>query len=188
MDCVLRLPLRSCLGENQLCPAVVKACNSIGSRKAGDCMEEKHSVYTLPIHTPNGMLEVLVRHRIVDEDGPNMWVSICAVLQGRTMCFDAETTAEALIQFDKALPSGWHIKCCLSCRYGNFCPVGNADCQLFCVTEFEPKEIRDLWYVTENDAERCKRSRNFFHLCDRYMPQSSHYFTYSDYELKENGE
>ena len=70
---------------------------------------------------------------------------------------------------------------CLSCRYGHFCPVGNADNELFCVTEFEPKEISDLWQVTEDDAERSKRSRNLFHLCEQYLPQVSDYFTYSDY-------
>ena len=144
-------------------------------------MIEKHSTYTLPINTPNGITMVTVQHKTVDENDENMWTTITVKIQGQELSFDAETTAEVLIKLAKSLPSGWSIKTCLSCRYGHFCPVGNADNELFCVTEFEPKEISDLWQVTEDDAERNKRSRNLFHLCEQYLPQASDYFTYSDY-------
>jgi len=97
------------------------------------------------------------------------------------MCFEAETTEKVLIEFAKFLPADWKIKSCLSCRYGHFCPVGNADNELFCVTEFEPKEVSDLWPVTEDYDERRKRSRSLFHLCDQYIEQSDDYFTYNDY-------
>jgi len=49
------------------------------------------------------------------------------------------------------------------------------------VTDFEPKEPRDLWHLIENDEERARRSRTLFDLCDMYAPQSKEYFTYSDY-------
>lgn len=76
---------------------------------------------------------------------------------------------------------GWVIKSCISCRYGHFCPVGNYDNELFCVTDFDPKEPRDLWHVTENESERKKRSRTLFDCCEKYEEQSKDYFTYSDY-------
>ena len=115
-----------------------------------------------------------------------MWTTISVKLQGQELSFDAETTSKVLIKLAKSLPSGWSIKTCLSCRYGHFCPVGNADNQLFCVTEFEPKEISDLWHVTEDKEERRQRSRNLFHLCDQYLPQANDYFTYSDFLLEMN--
>lgn len=144
-------------------------------------MEEKYNTFTLPISTPDGLINVSVRHKVVDENNENMWTTISVIIQGRELYFDAETTEQVLIKLAKSLPSGWSIKSCLSCRYGHFCPVGNADNELFCVTEFEPKEISDLWHVTEDDKERGRRSRNLFHLCDQYAPQASDYFTYSDY-------
>ncbi len=144
-------------------------------------MDEKYNTYTLPISTPDGLINVSVRHKVVDENNENMWTTISVIIQGRELYFDAETTEQVLIKLSKSLPSGWSIKSCLSCRYGHFCPVGNADNELFCVTEFEPKEISDLWHVTEDDKERGRRSRNLFHLCDQYAPQASDYFTYSDY-------
>lgn len=149
-------------------------------------MKEKHSVYTLTICAPNGIIDVPIQHKVVEDHDGNMQTTISVTMQEREMFYHAETTEEALIQFAKALPAGWSIKSCLSCRYGHFCPVGNADNELFCVTEFEPKKISDLWHVTEDDEERKKRSRNLFYLCDQYMAQTNGYFTYSDYYSEMN--
>ena len=144
-------------------------------------MNEAHSIYTLTIITPEGVIDVPIKHRVINKNDDNMQTTISVTIDEHEMCFDAETTEEVLIKFAKKLPVGWSIKSCLSCRYGHFCPVGNADNELFCLTEFEPKESSDLWQVTEDDAERNKRSRNLFHLCEQYLPQASDYFTYSDY-------
>ena len=57
----------------------------------------------------------------------------------------------------------------------------NYDNELFCVTDFAPKEPRDLWHVTENEIERKNRSRTLFDCCDHYKEQAEDYFTYSDY-------
>ena len=119
--------------------------------------------------------------RVVNENDDSMLVTISVTFKGHEMRFNAETTEAALINFAKDLPVGWSIKSCLSCRYGHFCPVGNADNELFCVTEFKPKEVSNLWQVTEGCDERKQRSRNLFHLCEQYLPQASDYLTYSDY-------
>jgi len=146
-------------------------------------MKEKQRIYTLAISTSDKVLDVPIQHRVVHENDDQMQTTISVTIQGQKMSFAAETTEEVLIQFAKSLPLGWNIKSCLSCRYGHFCPVGNDDNELFCVTEFEPKEIRDLWHVTEDDGERNKRHKNLFHLCNQYLPQSDDYFTYNDYYL-----
>ena len=144
-------------------------------------MNEKQSTDTLVIDTPDGTINVPVLHRVINENDDNMNATVICTLQGREQRFEAETTEDSLIELAKSLPVGWSMKSCLSCRHGHFCPVGNADNELFCITEFEPKEIRDLWHVTEDPEERRNRSRTLFHLCDRYMPQSEDYFTYNDY-------
>ena len=142
-------------------------------------MENK--IYYLPIKTPDGIIELEINHVAANRDDENMNVTISTIIQEEARSYQAETTEEALIQLAKSLPERWHIKSCISCRYGHFCPVGNYDNELFCVTDFTPKEPRDLWHVTENDGERKSRSRTLFDCCDYYKEQAEDYFTYSDY-------
>ena len=147
-------------------------------------MSKKETVYVLTIDAPEGIRKVSVKHKVTEEKDDNMKIEIHISMNGDDLYFVAETTEEVLVQLAKSLPVGFSIKSCLSCRYGQFSPVGNYDNELFCVTEFEPKEIGDLWHVTEDEIERKKRSRNLFHLCEHYMPQTSDYCTYSDYRFQ----
>ena len=140
----------------------------------------------MTVETPNGVIKVEVCHVVENSDEDDMTVTVSGIIQGETVVFQSNSTENALIGFAKNLPEGWSIKSCLSCRYGHFCPVGNRDNELFCVTEFEPKEPRDLWPVTEDNAEREKRSRELFDTCNSHIPQSKDYYTYSDYYIKMN--
>lgn len=150
----------------------------------GDNMEEK----ILCINTPNGIINIPVQHKVVNDAQDDMQTTIYVAILEKQMNFEAETTEEVLIKFAKSLPVGWSIRSCLSCRYGHFCPVGNYDNELFCVTEFEPKDKSDLYNVTENIYERKSRSRNLFYICDQYLPQTSNYLTYSNYYFEINKE
>ena len=142
-------------------------------------MEQK--IYYLPIETPNGIFKLEINHTVVNKDDEDMSVTISAIIKGTPVSYQTETTEKALILLAKNLPKNWYIKACISCRYGHFCPVGNFDNELFCVTDFAPKEPRDLWQVTENEGERKSRSRTLFDCCDHYKTQAEDYFTYSDY-------
>ncbi|MBR2860253.1 MAG: hypothetical protein IKB86_00205 [Clostridia bacterium] len=142
-------------------------------------MENK--IYYLPIETPNGIVNLEINHTMVNNDEADMSVTLSTTIKGTPVSYQTETTEKALILLAKNLPKNWHIKSCISCRYGHFCPVGNSDNELFCVTDFAPKEPRDLWQVTENEGERKSRSRTLFDCCDYYKAQSKDYFTYSDY-------
>lgn len=141
-------------------------------------MENK--IYCLPIKTQDGIIKLEINHTVVNKDDENMSVTISTTIQGIPVSYQTETTEEALILLAKNLPEKWHIESCISCRYGHFCPVGNSDNELFCVTDFAPKEPRDLWHVTEDEGEQ-KRSRTLFDYCDHYKEQAEDYFTYSDY-------
>ena len=149
------------------------------SDKRDDFMGSK--TYYLSVETTDGVDKLKVRHVVENQDEEDMAVTISTTIQDDVVVLQSDTTEDALIQLARRLPVRWNIKSCLSCRYGHFCPVGDYDNELFCVTDFEPKEPRDLWYVTENDEERAKRSHTLFDLCDKYAPQSKDYFTYSDY-------
>ena len=146
----------------------------------------KQKIYFLNISTPDGIITLEVCQKVTNQNEEDMSVILSTTIQGELFSYQTETTETALFNLANDLPENWHIKSCLSCRYGHFCPVGNADNELFCVTDFEPKDARDLWHVTEDDDERKKRSRNLFGCCEFYKEQSNDYFTYSDYYLTMN--
>ena len=137
--------------------------------------------YYLSVETTDGVDKLKVRHVVENQDEEDMAVTISTTIQDDVVVLQSDTTEDALIQLARRLPVGWRIKSCLSCRYGHFCPVGDYDNELFCVTDFEPKEPRDLWHVTEDAGERKNRSRTLFDCCDHYKEQTEDYFTYSDY-------
>ena len=147
-------------------------------------MEQK--IYYIPIKTPDGTIKLEINHIVVNKDDEDIRVTISTTIQGTPVSYQTETTERALILLAKDLPENWCVKSCISCRHGHFCPVGNSDNELFCVTDFAPKERRDLWQVTENEKERKKRSRTLFDSCDLHKEQSKDYFTYSDYFLELN--
>ncbi len=142
-------------------------------------MEKK--VFNLLIENPEEILELEVSHIVENKYEADMCVSLSAIIQGEARLWKSETTEDALILLAKSLPEGWKIKSCFSCRFGNFCPVGDCDNELFCVTDFEPKESCDLWHVTEDVVERNSRRRTLFDYCDFYKEQTECYYTYSDY-------
>ncbi len=135
----------------------------------------------LHLSTPNGVLQTEI-HRILPEDADDGPVILTAPALG--LSFRAETTEDALILLEKNLPHGWHIRACLSCRYGNFCPTGNEDNEIFCVTDFTPRNPRDLWPITEDEAQRQNRRRTLFHHCSHYAPLTGGYYTYNSFPEK----
>ena len=152
--------------------------------REGKIMKQK--IWNLAIETPEGVLMLEINQMIMYNADDVAGVILSAVIQGKKYSWEADTTEDALVSLDRSLPENWHIKSCLSCRFGHFCPIGDYDNELFCVTDFEPKSARDLWHVTEDDFERKKRSRSLFDYCNRYEKQSNEYFTYNDYFSKIN--
>ena len=60
-------------------------------------------------------------------------------------------------QLSKILNEKYKIHSCYTCRFGNFCPIGDQDNEIFCVNDFEPKCKSDLYFVTEDSEERKKK-------------------------------
>ena len=143
-------------------------------------MRSEKSV-TLMLDTPEGMMDCPAVHR-QKFYGDQLRRVMVAVTVGENEYIGLGVDTEyALYDLATRLTQGCTLRCCLSCRHGHFCPVGDADNELFCVTDFEPKAKSDLYHVTEDEQERAARSRTLFHVCEGWQPQSDEYYTYSEY-------
>ncbi|WP_010074051.1 hypothetical protein [Clostridium cellulovorans] len=64
----------------------------------------------------------------------------------------AHTEIEYAIKYlQKALPSNISIACCQSCRYGNFCPYGDNDNEVFCFKNLTPQNKADVCEIFSQD-------------------------------------
>ena len=88
---------------------------------------------------------------------------------------------DAFADLQRQLPEGVLLKCCLTCRHGNLCPVGNDKNEVFCTKDVLITQKSDLYYYTEDDSEREKRSRQYCGSCEDYQPQTDDFYTYNDY-------
>ena len=88
---------------------------------------------------------------------------------------------DAFADLQRQLPKGVWLTCCLTCRYGNLCPVGNSPNEVFCTKDVFIAQKSDLYFYTEDSKERKKRSRQYCGLCESYKPQKEDNYTYNDY-------
>lgn len=88
---------------------------------------------------------------------------------------------DAFADLQRQLPKGVSLKCCLTCRHGSLCPVGNEENELFCTKDVAITQKSDLYFYTEDRGEREKRSRQYCNLCGDFRPQSEDFYTYNDY-------
>ena len=141
---------------------------------------------TLRLQTPAGTLAVPVELERRAACGEHPYARVRFCLQGNALCGEGWNMEKALIALAKALPEGYALRCCLSCRHGNFCPCGDGDDELFCLSDIRPQGKADVFFPTSDDTEREKRRRSLFFLCPDYAPQEEGYFTYSSflYEMR----
>ena len=88
---------------------------------------------------------------------------------------------DAFADVQRQLPEDVLLKCCLTCRHGNLCPVGNGVNEVFCTKDVLITQKSDLYFYTEDDKEREKRLRQYCGLCEDYQPQTDDFYTYNDY-------
>lgn len=88
---------------------------------------------------------------------------------------------DAFADLQRQLPAGVSLKCCLTCRHGNLCPVGNEHNELFCTRDAVITQKSDLYFYTEDRAERHKRTRQYCQVCEDYRQQCEDYYTYNDF-------
>jgi len=105
-------------------------------------------------------------------------VNISMELNSEKIELSHESTEDIFIDLIELLKDRYEINSCFTCRFGNFCPIGDKDNEIFCINDFEPKCKEDIYFVTEDADERKKRSRTLFYVCDRFKPCSEDYYTY----------
>lgn len=180
---IINVPLHE-LGKNSSywlgCHCERKKCESCWMEKNLRDLIEKR-IYYLAIETTEGPINIKINHTVIPIDEENVKVTLSTMVQGVLHSYESSSTENVLICLAKNLPETWHIKSCFSCRHGHFCPVGDFDNEIFCVTDFDPKTPPNLWNVTEDEKEREKRRRTLFDYCEHYKEQSKDYFTYNDY-------
>lgn len=146
--------------------------------------------YDLCLETPEGdkYVEVTVSH---NNDGITVkgdiekepTINLSCKYDGKEFCGHGDDYfwVDVFADLQKKLPDGVSIKCCLTCRHGNRCPVGNGVNEVFCTKDVVIKQKSDLFFYTEDDGERDKRSREYCYVCENFSPQSDDFYTYNDY-------
>ena len=93
---------------------------------------------------------------------------------------------DAIAELENKLPGDAHFECCLTCRFGNHCPYGNNEDELFCMKGCEIKDKSDLcFYLNENNIypdENKKRLKRYSDYCEDYQAFSDEFYTYNYYE------
>ena len=88
---------------------------------------------------------------------------------------------DAFVDLQRKLPENVSLKCCLTCRHGNMCPVGNAPGEVFCTKDVVIKSKKDSLYYTDDENERKNRSRFYTDICENYKEQIEEFYTYNDF-------
>ena len=68
---------------------------------------------------------------------------------------------DAYANLQNQLPENVKLICCVACRHGNACPVGDGPDELFCTKDVSVSCKSDLFFYTEDDNERQKRSKGY---------------------------
>ena len=84
----------------------------------------------------------------------------------------------AVINLQKQLPQGVQIVCCQSCRYGNFCPYGDQENEIFCLKDYASKNNKDITELFSTGYEELTRNELLF-WCEDYKEIDEDYYTYN---------
>lgn len=137
---------------------------------------------TIRLETPNGDVKADINIEYIIDDEISK-VNIKLIYNGVEYLASGEDylCMDAFAQLQNELPNGVRFKCCLVCKHGNFCPVGNLENELFCTKDVIILKKSDLWLYTEDDKERKKRLRKYNDVCDDFDFQSEDFYTYNDW-------
>ena len=142
--------------------------------------------YDIPLSTPAGDTQAKVIVAVQSEDtaaGHTPSVTVCLRFSGKDWQGHGKDPLwiDAFADLQKQLPKDVSLKCCLTCRHGNLCPVGSDNNELFCTKDVAISQKNDLYFYTEDEIERKKRARQYCHVCDDYQLQSDDPCTYNDF-------
>lgn len=135
----------------------------------------KTEKYLLHLKSSDEIITVDTEYQF-DED--NNIAKVKLFVDEKLIEVSGDGTESVFRKLSKALPDGCEIYSCYTCRYGNFCPYGDQDNEIFCINDFEPKRKEDILYIFQDRAEMEKRSRTLFSVCSRFQLFGNDYWTY----------
>ena len=134
----------------------------------------------------NTECDTIVERTVNPDDSVNVRISV--TIDGKTYTVESsESTESAIVSLQNKLPQNIKILCCQSCIHGNFCAVGDKDNEIFCISDFEPESVDDIFYATEDDNEREKRSRSLLDYCDQHQKITDDRYSYNDWKYMIKG-
>ena len=88
---------------------------------------------------------------------------------------------DAFAALEEQLPDNVKLKCCLTCRHGNLCPVGTPPDTIYCMEDVLISEKYDVltYLIDREEDDTRKRSSTYF--CPKYQRQRKDFYTYNDY-------
>lgn len=141
---------------------------------------------TVFLESPNGEIEtdICINYSDEDNEGEDYKVSVKITYGDNEFCgtgCDDYLWMDAFADLQNQLPKDVKLKCCLVCKHGNMCPIGNLRNEVFCTNDVLISEKSDLFFYTEDDIERKKRSRKYTDICNKFGFQNPDYYTYNDW-------
>jgi len=156
---------------------------------------ELHRCYRrqVTLDTPAGPITEKLEIRVHEEDVyrpkigriPAPSVNALIHLNGNQFMGDGKDDflwIDAVADLQKKLPEGVSIRSCLSCRYGNLCPYGNATEQIFCLKGLEVSGKMDVCDVFDQDGVMNNRQKNYFDCCEDWACHTCERYCYNDFE------
>lgn len=156
----------------KLCRLYSKECRNLAK---GDVDVLKIENFSLQLKTLGEIQVVNVEYQFdEDSDIATAKVFMC----DKIIEVSGDCTESVFYKLSNILEDRYEIYSCYTCRYGNFCPYGDQDNEIFCINDFEPKCKEDLLAIMADREELEKRHRTLFDVCDKHKPCSNNYWTY----------
>ncbi len=150
-------------------------------RKAWYELHKQH-IFDSQLNTPDNIQQTKITVNCREESiSENITVHIKYKDTDYCGCGNDSLWVDAFADLQRQLPTDVTLRCCLSCQHGNMCPVGNQPNELFCTKDVHIAQKSDLFFYTEDYAEREKRSKKYTDICENYQPQSKDCYTYNSY-------
>ena len=141
----------------------------------GDVSVLKTEKYLLYLKSSEEIVTADAKYQF-DED--NDLIKVKLVVEENIIEVDGDCAENVFRKLSSKLSNKYKIHSCYTCRYGNFCPYGDQDNQIFCINDFEPKCKEDVLFIFQDEEEMKKRSRTLFDVCSGFKPCSDDYWTY----------
>lgn len=139
------------------------------------------SIVYIHLNTIDGVQRIPCEYIIEEQADNNILITINTEIDNKQIHVEGFDTEEAIIKFANQLPKGYKLQACISCKHGNFCPFGDNDNEIFCLSDISPRDKNDVFSVLVNSNEQINRRKTLFHYCSNFSPQNSEYYTYNSF-------